>query len=182
MIVGINPGSIWPTKRWSVGGFARVIQILQERHDCDVLLFGGPDDRQVVSEVQRLSEGRAINLAGNIALTELPAAIGLCNVFVTNDSGPMHIAVARNVPTVAIFCATTPSLGFYPYSEKAIVLEAAIPCRPCTSHGGRRCPLGTEDCIRMIRPEHVIEAVERLLLRQGTRQPGADPQPEFITV
>ena len=69
----------------------------------------------------------------------------------------------RAVPVVAIFCATTPSLGFYPYSSKAIVLEKNLPCRPCSSHGGRRCPLGTEDCIRLIGPEHVFQAVERLL-------------------
>jgi heptosyltransferase-2 len=95
---------------------------------------------------------------------------------VTNDSGPMHIAVARKVPTVALFCATTPDLGFYPYSDNAIVVQKDLNCRPCTSHGGRRCPLGTEDCIRQIRPELVLMAVEKLL-----GAPGRRPRPNQIS-
>src|SRR5262249_53612370 len=119
-----------------------------------------------------------------IALPELPAALGLCKVLVTNDSGPMHIAVARAVPVVAIFCATTSTLGFYPYSSKAIVLEKDLSCRPCSSHGGRRCPLGTEDCIRLISPEHVFQAVERLLDLACRPEPAAaNPYfPRFVTV
>ena len=171
MVIGINPGSIWPTKRWSVSRLRACDSNPAGTARLRRASFRGsrrPPSRVGSPETQRRT--RQSTWSENIALAELPAAIGLCNVFITNDSGPMHIAAARNVPTVAIFCATTPSLGFYPYSDKAIVLEAAIPCRPCTSHGGRRCPLGTEDCIRMIRPEHVVEAVERLLLRQGTRR------------
>jgi len=112
-------------------------------------------------------------------LRELPAAIGRCQVFVTNDSGPMHIAVARKVPTVAIFCATTPELGFYPYSADAIVIEKQLPCRPCTSHGGRRCPLTHENCIRQIRPQTVLTAVEELIAGKvkGDRDPFV---PEFL--
>ena len=125
-----------------------------------------------------------MSLVERITLPELPAALGLCKVLVTNDSGPMHIAVARAVPVVAIFCATTPALGFYPYSSKAIVLEKDLPCRPCSSHGGRRCPLGTEDCIRLIGPEQVFQAVERLLDSAG--QPELEVAnrylPQFVTV
>jgi len=94
----------------------------------------------------------------------------------------MHIAVARGVPTVALFCATTPALGFYPYSGDAVVLQKDLPCRPCSSHGGRRCPLGTEDCIQLIRPEHVLQAVERLLERRGEKKAAAGCQPEFVFV
>jgi heptosyltransferase-2 len=85
----------------------------------------------------------------------------------------MHIAVARGVPVAAIFCATTPELGFYPYSAKAVVVEKNLPCRPCSSHGSRRCPLGTEDCMRLIRAEDVFNAVAELL--EATRR----PQPEL---
>src|SRR5262249_16579420 len=96
----------------------------------------------------------------------------------------MHNPGARAVPVVAIFCATTPTLGFYPYSSKAIVLEKDLPCRPCSSHGGRRCPLGTEDCIRLISPEQVFQAVERLLDLACRPEPaGANPYlPRFLTV
>ena len=121
---------------------------------------------------------------GHIDLHELPAAISRCAVFVTNDSGPMHIAVARKVPVVAIFCATTPALGFYPYSNNAIVVEKNLACRPCASHGGRRCPLSTEDCIRQIGPEHVFAAVAKLLDPDRSDFPSVQPafRPEFVSV
>lgn len=168
LTIGINPGSVWPTKRWWSHGFGQLIALAKAKLDCQVLIFGGPEDRPVAEELLRLSGGAAVNLAGGFTLAELPAAIGRCQVFVTNDSGPMHIAVARQVPTVAIFCATTPDLGFYPYSSNAIVIEKNLDCRPCTSHGGRRCPLGHENCIRQIAPHTVLAAVEKLLARQGS--------------
>lgn len=184
MLVGLHPGSVWPTKRWSSAGFARLVGLLKEKYACEILLFGGPEDVQVVDQVQALCGSHAVSLVGRITLRELPAALGLCRILITNDSGPMHIAVARSVPVVAIFCATTPALGFYPYSSNAVVLEKALACRPCSSHGGRRCPLGTEDCMRLVGAEPVLQAVERLL--DETRRPEsalADRHlPQFVTV
>jgi heptosyltransferase-2 len=183
-LIGINPGSVWATKRWSAEGFAGAIQLIKQNYDCDVLLFGGPADAGVVSRIQELCGGTLVNLAGKIGLREMPAALSLCRVLITNDSAPMHMAVACGVPTVAIFCATTPALGFYPYSDNAILLEKDLSCRPCGSHGGRRCPLGTEDCIRLISPTHVLQAVVKLMERKRESAPaGKDAfNPEFINV
>ena len=169
MLVGLHPGSVWATKRWSAEGFARLIGMLKERYPCEILLFGGPEDAAVIAKVQELCGGCGVSLVDRISLRELPAALSLCRILITNDSGPMHIAVAEGVPVIAIFCATTPALGFYPYSSKAIVVGKDLPCRPCSSHGGRRCPLGTEDCIRLIGAEHVYHAAAQLL--DGASQP-----------
>jgi heptosyltransferase-2 len=73
-------------------------------------------------------------------------------------------------------------LGFYPYTADAVVLQKDLPCRPCSSHGGRRCPLGTEDCIRLIRSEHVLHAVEGLLERRAEKRVTAGHRPEFVFV
>ena len=182
MIFGINAGSVWPTKRWHVQGFAGLMELLERRYSCRFLLFGGPQDGALVAELDRLSGQRAVNLSGKLNLRELASALDWCDVFISNDSGPMHMAVARGVPVVAIFCATTPSLGFYPYTAKAVVVEKDLPCRPCGSHGGKRCPLGTEDCIRRIQPEDVLRAVEELL-REEERVASPDPhRPRFITL
>ena len=183
-VVGLSPGSVWPTKRWSTAGFAALIRLLRLKYDCRVLLFGAPEDSSVVEEILRQGEDGVINLVGNIGLSELAAAISRCRIFVTNDSAPMHIAVARKVPTIALFCATTPDLGFYPYTDDAIVVEKTLPCRPCGSHGGRRCPLGTEDCIRGITPEAVMAAVVRLENRPRNRmvRSSEDFQPECMTL
>lgn len=181
-IVGINPGSVWATKRWSPAGFAELIRLVREKHGCRVLLFGGSDDAAVVEDVQRQCGHSAISLVGQIGLRELAAAISRCRLFVTNDSGPMHIAVARRVPTVAVFCATTPDLGFYPYTNEAIVVQRDLSCRPCASHGGRRCPLGTLDCIRQISPNAVMQAVDKLLRGGAAVRHSSAFYPEFLTV
>src|SRR5947199_717872 len=102
-----------------------------------------------------------------IGFRSLPTASSICRVIMTYASRPINTAVARTVPNVAIFCPTTPELGFSPYSANSLVLEKELPCRPCVSHGGRRCPLGTEDCIRLIRPENVFQAVKRLIDRDS---------------
>ena len=184
MMVGLHPGSVWATKRWSAEGFARLIGMLKERYPCEILLFGGPEDAEVIAKVQELCGGCTVSLIDRIGLRELPAALSMCRILITNDSGPMHIAVAERVPVIAIFCATTPALGFYPYSSKAIVVEKDLPCRPCSSHGGRRCPLGTEDCIRLIGPEQVYQAVAQLL--DGTSRPDLEVAnrylPQFVVV
>jgi heptosyltransferase-2 len=184
MLVGLHPGSVWPTKRWSSEGFARLIGLLKENYACEILLFGGPEDGEVVGRVQASCGSRTVSLVGKISLRELPAALDLCSILITNDSGPMHIAVARGVPVVAIFCATTPALGFYPYSSKAVVVEKALACRPCSAHGGRRCPLGTEDCIRLVTPKNVLQAVEQVLGQTGRSQPSSADRylPQVVTV
>ena len=182
-VIGINAGSVWATKRWSVDLFAALIRRLKQDVNCEIVLFGGPEDIETVTKIQTLCGAGAANLTGKTALHDLPAAIGACDLFITNDSGPMHIAVACNVPVVAIFCATTPSLGFYPYTSKAVVVEKELWCRPCSSHGGRRCPLGTEDCIKLIRPEHVLQAAKQVLqLADRSPMGSSGHEPHYFTV
>ncbi len=170
-IFGVNPGSVWPTKRWTEEGYAQLIGLLKRKYGGAVVLFGGPGDRSTVERILSLSDHAAVSLAGGVGLGELAAAVERCDVFITNDSGPMHVAVARQVPVVAIFCATTPALGFYPYASNAVVVEKELACRPCGAHGGRRCPLGTEDCMRLIKAEEVLLGVERLLEGGPGRRP-----------
>lgn len=183
MIFGINPGSVWPTKRWSAEGYADLMVRLKKKYRCEIVLFGSPEDGEIVNRIQSLSGHAGVNLVGRTALSELACAVEWCNVFITNDSMPMHVAVARGVPVVAIFCSTTPSLGFYPYSSLAVVVEKNLPCRPCGSHGGLRCPLGTEDCIRLVSPEDVLRGIDRLLSRPvRTSNVRSSPMPEFISL
>lgn len=183
-IFGMNPGSVWPTKRWTAEGYAELMIKLRKEYRCQILLFGAPEDEPIVTRIQQFAGHIGLSLVGKIDLQQLACALDWCDLLITNDSGPMHIAVARRVPVVAIFCATTPSLGFYPYSSGAVVVEKELPCRPCSSHGGRRCPLGTEDCMRLIKAEDVLRGVERLL--NGKNQPApvsADTHsPQFVTL
>jgi heptosyltransferase-2 len=182
-VIGINAGSVWPTKRWAPDLFAQMIRKLKQAVNCDIVLFGGPEDHETVGTIQALCGTEVVNLCGKTALRDLPATVSACDLFITNDSGPMHIAVACGVPVVAIFCATTPSLGFYPYTSTAVVVQKDLPCRPCNSHGGRRCPLGTEDCIKLIRPEDVLQAAKQML-RVSDRMPlgSSTHEPQYLNL
>jgi heptosyltransferase II len=182
-IIGINAGSVWPTKRWSPELFAQLIRKLKQDVNCEIVLFGAPEDHHTVAQIEALCTTEVANLCGKTALRDLPAAVSACDLFITNDSGPMHIAVACGVPVVAIFCATTPSLGFYPYSSKAVVVQKDLHCRPCSSHGGRRCPLGTEDCIKLIRPEHVLQAAMQILEVNDQLPPSSGThEPQYLNL
>ncbi|MDI6794053.1 MAG: lipopolysaccharide heptosyltransferase II [bacterium] len=165
LIVGLNPGSIWATKRWLPEGFARVGDVVAERFGGQVILFGAPEDITLVNQIAGAMKNKPVIAAGKTGLADLASFFRRCHLFITNDSGPMHIAAAVSTPVVGIFGATTPSLGFYPYSPHSVVVEIKdLACRPCGSHGGKRCPDKSFACMREITPEQVVSAVEKLLL------------------
>ncbi len=166
----VCPGSVWPTKRWTISGYAELVRQLTRRYG-KVLLCGGPDDAPVAQAVYEQSRGVSINLVGRADLQTFMALVDHARVVISNDSAPMHVAVARNVPVVAIFCATTPSLGYGPYSERAVVVEKKeLFCRPCSRHGTMTCPRGTEDCMRSITVDDVLAGVGRLLVSTTPRE------------
>jgi heptosyltransferase-2 len=75
----------------------------------------------------------------------------------------MHLAVAMKTPVVAIFGATVPSFGFGPYGEKDVVVQIeGLPCRPCSIHGGDKCPIGTFECMVKISAEMVFAKIVQL--------------------
>lgn len=173
----VCPGSVWPTKRWTVAGYAALIDQLTQRYG-KVLICGGPDDASVAQAVHEQSRGVGINLVGRADLQTFMALIDHARVVISNDSAPMHLAVARNVPVVAIFCATTPNLGYGPYSDQAVVVEKRdLFCRPCSRHGAVACPRGTEACMRLITVHDVLAGVDQLLA-QTEKSTSAAP---FIT-
>jgi heptosyltransferase II len=160
IVVGISPGSVWPTKRWPAENFAALSDRLIKELKIKVVVFGGPKDFPSVNQVVKSAKEKVIDLAGKLTLKQLAAFIKRCRVFVSNDSGPMHIAVAGKVPVVAIFGPTTRELGFYPYGSGNVVIEKDLPCRPCGLHGSNKCKLGTFDCMKLITIEEVFRAVQ----------------------
>jgi heptosyltransferase-2 len=163
------PGSVWYTKRWTIEGYAALVRSL-EQHYGRVVLCGGPDDVGVVQAVQERAGERVANLAGRADLQTFMALLDRAQMVISNDSAPMHIAVARHIPVVAIFCATTPSLGYGPYSDNAVVVEEKeLFCRPCGRHGSRSCPRGTEECMKQVSPNDVLSGVDQLLKQTATQ-------------
>ncbi len=162
-LVGINPGSVWATKRWMPEGFAAVADRLIRELGAKVVFIGGPKDKETMQRITSLMKEQPINWVGETTLKELIATISRCQTFLTNDSGPLHMAVASRVPTVALFGPTTKELGFFPYGTGHRVIEKELPCRPCGLHGADQCPLGHFQCMKLITPEEVFEAVKEKL-------------------
>lgn len=169
-LVGVAPGSVWATKRWTAEGFAAVVATLAAE-GARVVLLGAPSDRPAVDEVARRAGGVATVLAGRTDLATMVAVVDRLSLLVANDSAPMHVACARDVPVVAVFCATTPALGYGPVGAHATVVEADLACRPCGLHGGDVCPRGTEDCMRLVAPAQVLAAARTLMA--GRRSAGS---------
>lgn len=176
-VLGLHPGSVWPTKRWSAQRFGRVAA-MASKAGARVLVFAGPGEEplarmvlQTARNVSREALAACVNLAGKLSLPQLAAHIARVDCYLCNDSGPMHLAWPQNVPVVAIFGPTVRKLGFYPRGEKSLVLERDLDCRPCGKHGGRSCPLNTHACMRDIEPEEVWAAVRKRLFPVWREEP-----------
>ena len=159
-LAGVHPGAAWETKRWLPERFAELCRRLKAEGQTPVLI-GGSGDAALGAEIA-LASGAA-NLVGKTDLEELKALMGRLSLFVTNDSGPMHLAAAAGVPVVAIFGATTRELGFFPYGSGHHVVEAPLACRPCGLHGAKSCPESHFLCMRLLSVDAVHRACREAL-------------------
>jgi heptosyltransferase-2 len=171
----IAPGSVWPTKRWTEQGFAAVAREAAARGMRPVLV-GSADDAPLCSRIAAGAAGGAVSVAGLTTVDELAGVLQDAAALVGNDSGPAHLAAAVGTPTVTVFGATAPALGYVPRgSAGRIVEEGALACRPCSRHGGTRCPLGHFRCMRDVGPERVLRALDELLEEQRPQSALARP-------
>lgn len=156
--VAMAPGSIWGTKRW--GRFAELAAAI----DHFVVVVGGPEDRALGEAIVAAARGRVANAAGTLPLRASAAVIARAGVLVTNDSAPLHLAQAVGAPTIALFGPTVKEFGFGPRGPRDLVIDAGtLPCRPCSSHGPQRCPLGHHRCMTDIAVEEVAAATNRIM-------------------
>lgn len=154
--VGINPGATYgSSKRWFPERFAAVADELKNQTGSEIVLFGGPTESGIAEEIARKMKGQAHVLAGRTSIRELMTLISRCRLFITNDSGPMHIAAAFDIPLVALFGSTS-SEATGPYSRRSRVVQAEGPeCRPCFL---RECSKKNLECMTRISVESVTKA------------------------
>jgi heptosyltransferase-2 len=167
----LAPGSAWETKRWYAEGYREVAQSLMQQ-GFRVVLTGAPSDADVCVDV---AEGLSVaNLCGETSMDDLVALVKWSRGVVCNDSMTLHIASALQVPTVVVFCATSPRFGFGPWKNRAVVVEKHdLFCKPCRRHGSHRCPTGTNACMTGVPSREVLEAFHSLLsVREGAAGPG----------
>lgn len=166
--IGLAPGSVWATKQWTAEGFAAVARsFLQQGRK--VVLIGGGSDRDIAAriEAQVPQSARSAgfhNLVGTLSLGESAAIVARMKLLITNDSAPLHMASAKRIPIVAVFCATVPEFGYGPWQvpHECVGVEG-LSCRPCGRHGGATCPTGTHACQLQLGAGEVLAAAERVL-------------------
>ena len=162
-VLGINPGATYGSaKRWYPEKFAAVAAHFSDRFD--ILIFGGPGETAMADEIEADLKTRGIancqNLAGKTTIETLCASIGGLSLFITNDSGPMHIAAAYHIPTVAIFGPTRHLETSQWKNPRSAIVRHDMECAPCMK---RECPLKHHECMKSIEAYEVIEAAEKLL-------------------
>ncbi|MCR5176519.1 MAG: glycosyltransferase family 9 protein [Anaerovibrio sp.] len=168
-VVAFNIGASWQTKRWLDSYFAQCADELLEK-DYGIAFFGGPMDQELVekciSQMKHKDSPLIRIFTGKLSLGELGAMLKKCALFLTTDSGPMHVGVSQGVPVVTMFGAS-PIPGFYPYDAKAVLLKSPEPCHPCGIH---KCPWKGERnlaCMKNITVEAVMQYVWELLDKYG---------------
>ena len=158
-VVGINPGAAFGSaKRWYPDRFAEVARYLIRERQAKVVIFGGPGETDIAAEISGLLNGDCLNLAGTTSVRSLMALIRNCQLFVTNDSGPMHIAAAFGVPLVAIF-GSTDHATTSPYTDRAVIVRKDCDCAPCKL---RECPRDHR-CMTAVTAADVTTAALQLL-------------------
>ena len=170
MLIGFQPASSRPDRRWSSDSFAKLGLELVKKYGAKIIIFGVPSEKDVGDEIQSKMDGRAINAAGKTSVRELSALLKRCHLLVTNDTGTMHVAAAVGTKVVALFFAHALVHETGPYGEGHIILQADIPCSPCSHHTNCKNPI----CKDYIAVEDVLSAVEIINKGQGARGKGQD--------
>jgi ADP-heptose:LPS heptosyltransferase len=159
--VGLHPGARAPARRWPAARFAAVGDALVRRLGASLVVTGGPDEVALVEEVAAGLRGPALRLAGGLSLGTLAAVIASLDLFVSNDTGPAHLAQAVGTPSVIVFGPADPR-RWAPLDPRHRVVHQAVDCSPC---GHWECPIDHR-CLHRITPARVVAAAETVLAEE----------------
>ena len=162
-ILGINPGASYGSaKRWYPEKFAKIA--IELSSNFDILIFGGIDELEFANSIEEdLIENKInnfINLAGKTSISELAEHISNLDIFITGDSGPMHIAASFKIPTVSLFGPTNPAETSQWKNPYSIILKKNLDCQPCMK---RTCPLNHHNCMKLIEADQVIDSISKVI-------------------
>ncbi len=162
-LILLQPGARWENKRWPAAYFSRFVSLLAEKYpEARFAILGSGEDKPLGEIISRAAPERCLNLCGATSLPEMVEWLRLCDLLVTNDTGPMHAAAALNRPLVALFGPTEPSRTG-PYGQLENVLRIELPCSPClSSHCAYVKP---DECLNALSPATVFERADKLLTR-----------------
>jgi ADP-heptose:LPS heptosyltransferase len=158
VLIGIHPGGM-PSRRWPIENFAKMINKIYKELNCQFVITGGKDEIELVNRLKKITNTKVINLAGRINFDELLALIKQCNIFISNDTAPMHIAAILKTPLVALLGPGDIKRYDPRYiSGQVVVLYKKVDCSPCNKLSCKELK-----CLKIISPEEVVERVLGLL-------------------
>lgn len=160
-LIAVAPGAAHFTKRWPLHHWTALVRRLIENGN-DIVVVGGPEDRDVAAALVDAGEGHAVSAAGRFDLPGSAALLKRARALISGDTGLMHLATAVGTPVVALFGPTVEPFGFFPYHAKATVVQRELYCRPCSAHGGPKCPEVHHRCLQDVAPDDVLEALRKL--------------------
>lgn len=158
-LVILNPGAAYgPAKRWPVIRFAELAGLFQKEKGAEILVVGSAGEISLAEAISSALEKKPVILSGKTSLRQLLGILSQAALFVTSDSGPMHMANSLRVPLVAIFGPTDPRVTG-PLHEPAVVVKKDVPCWPCSY---RSCPYDHR-CMMTVSPEEVFSLSQKFL-------------------
>jgi lipopolysaccharide heptosyltransferase II len=153
----IHPGASAASRRYPVEQFVQVARKLASDHGFTIVLSGSSEERCLTAAIAGGLSGAVHDWSGNSSLAELAALIEMAPLFVSGNTGPVHIAAATQTPVVVLYAGTNPQ--HTPWQVPSRVLSFDVPCKYCYKS---ICPLGHHDCLRQINPEQIVEAAIEL--------------------
>jgi heptosyltransferase-2 len=172
-IIGMHPGSFerGKGKRWPIEKFIDLSETLNKEYNAKTLIFFGPSEKDLINKISRENSiAKNLIIVKDLTIKKVAALIKRCRLFVSNDSGLMHLAAAMRVPIVAIYGATDPNLN-HPWNVEHEIVRKKLPCSPCyyyTNATNLNNMLFTcrnhqkFECIKSVTVEDVIKAIKRL--------------------
>jgi heptosyltransferase II len=154
-VIGVFPGGNAPSRRWEPARFAELVRRLAKRGER-VVVFGGPTERQLTA---RVAGDAAVDLGGQTDLAQLASGIASCDLLVTNDTGPLHLAGAVGTPTVSLWGAGDPAVTGPLGAGHRMLRHPELDCVPCTKND---CPLAVDRkrCLTLITVDDVEAVIQ----------------------
>jgi ADP-heptose:LPS heptosyltransferase len=160
----IHPGAKWPPKQWPVTHWSCLIHFIKKEMPSPVLILGGPGDESLVSAITKSANSTAVKTMISNEIDATAAIIKQASLCISNDSAPMHIAVAVGTKSIALFGPVSPSRSAPPLEEGCTVLYRPMFCSPCELYYSRyRCRRGLNFCMYALNPQEVFGEVTRIL-------------------
>ncbi len=156
----IHPGVSAPSRQYAPQGFAQAAYRLAHEDGLQIIFTGSPAESELVETIQGWMKERSFSLAGQLSLGELGALLEMTPLLLSNNTGPVHVSAAVGTPVVDLYALTNPQ--HTPWGIPNRVLFHDVPCKYCYKS---ICPAGHHNCLRLVTPEEVVQAVRSLLIQ-----------------